>query len=92
MTLNSKPSFEPVLVNLSDDADYAVLAEALRDYAGARRHQAGQEIESALYNNHADPKGAGAVWIKGAERAGALFEGPERQLDANSAARRSSQL
>lgn len=73
--------FEPVLLDLSDHEDYYVVTEALRDFAAGIDHQAEDEDNRVRYNELADSE-------SDAPRLRALEASIERQLDANSQARR----
>ena len=80
--------FEPVLLNLSDHQDYYVVTEALREFAAAMDHQAEGEDDRVRYNKLPDSDSDAPRLREVAERARALEESIERQLDANSEARR----
>ena len=80
--------FEPVLLDLSDHEDYYVVTEALRDFAAGIEHQAENEDYRVRYNELADSESDAPRLRAVAERARALEASIERQLDANSQARR----
>lgn len=83
------PSFDPVLLDLADESDYYILTEALREFANQAESDADNEDESDRFEGR--PRGARAASLRAqAERARAITADVERQLDANSAARRSS--
>lgn len=71
--------FEPILLNLASSEDYYVITQALDDFAGEHEHRA--DGSSGL-----DVEEDRAL----AARARRLVADIERQLDANSAARRAS--
>lgn len=83
------PSFDPVLLDLADEADYYIVTEALREFANQAESDADNEDESDRFEGR--PSGDRAATLRAqAERARAITADVERQLDANSAARRSS--
>ncbi|MBO0985007.1 hypothetical protein [Rathayibacter sp. SD072] len=87
MTDTTRPSFEPVLLNLANDGDYYIVTEALREFASEADHQADNAEENARYNSQ--PASARVAPLRAqAERARAIVTDVERQLDANSTARR----
>lgn len=85
----ARSSFEPVLLNLADDDDYYIVTEALREFASEADHQADNEEESARYNGQPTGPRVGTLRAQ-AERARVIVADVERQLDANSEARRPS--
>lgn len=83
------PSFEPVLLDLTDPKDYALLVSALEEYAGEMAHRAETEDQRIAYNGLPESDSEADHWRAQAERAQRMIDDIERQLDANGAARRS---
>ena len=81
-------AFEPVLLNLADSEDYALLTTALYDYATKLEHDAADEDERVAYNGPGVPSSDAPRLREAASRVRAMIDDIERQLDANSAARR----
>lgn len=82
-------SFEPVLLDLSDNKDYITVVQALEDYAAAQDSQAEAEQDRIRYNDLPESQSEEAYWRELAARARRIVDDVERQIDANSAARRS---
>ena len=82
--------FELVLVNLDTDT-YVFLTSALRDFAEANDHQAEDERQRVRDNDLPETASNAESFRLLAEQARALVLDVERQIDANSAARRSTQ-
>jgi hypothetical protein len=82
--------FEPVLLNLDTDT-YVILTSALRDFAEANDHQAEDERQRALDNDLPETASNADSLRLLAEQARALILDVEGQIDANSAAHRSTQ-
>lgn len=84
-----RPSFDPVLLDLADEDDYYIVTQALRDFAHQAESDADNEDESDRFEGR--PSGDRAANLRAqAERARTITADVERQLDANSAARRPS--
>lgn len=81
-------SFEPVLLDLRDSTDYAVLVAALHDYASQLEEENSQSEAEALFHDYPVDGEAAAERRDGAERLRRLIDDIERQLDANSEARK----
>lgn len=81
--------FEPVLLDLADNDDYATIVHALAEYAATQDSKAEEEQERIRYNELSDSESEEEHWKKNAARARRIADDIERQLDANSAARRS---
>ncbi|WP_293787655.1 hypothetical protein [uncultured Aeromicrobium sp.] len=82
------PGFEPVLLDLHDTNDYTVLVAALHDYAGQLEHEAdGDEADARHYGNEPDATQI-AHLRDAAARLHRMLDDIERQLDANSEARK----
>ncbi|WP_242089581.1 hypothetical protein [Microbacterium lacticum] len=88
--MNKKPaqSFDPVLLDLADAEDYAIVVNALDEWAGRMEHAAEEEDDRISYNQLPDSDSDAPRLRAEAERARAIRDDTERQLDANSAARR----
>ena len=67
-------AYEPVVLDLADDDDYAVLVEALEGYA----HQLDGSADDG-----ANAEGEAAFFRESARRARAMVERVHEQLDAN---------
>ena len=80
--------FEPVLLNL-DIASYSVLTNALRDFAVENDGLAEDEGQRIRDNNLPETASNAEAFTLIAQHARALLLDIERQIDANSAARRS---
>ena len=83
-------SFEPVLLNLDTDT-YGILTSALRNFAEANDHQAEDERQRVRDNDLPETASNAGSFRFLAEQARALVLDVERQIDANSAARRSTE-
>jgi flagellar biosynthesis/type III secretory pathway ATPase len=70
-------AFEPVLLNLAESEDYALLTAALYDYAARLEADASEDLE-----------GSAEHFRDAAKRVRAMIDDIERQLEANGAARR----
>lgn len=70
-------AFEPVLLNLAESEDYALLTAALYDYAARLEADAADDVE-----------GGAAHFRDGARRVRSIIDDIELQLEANKAARR----
>jgi len=81
-------AFESVLLNLAESEDYALLTAALYDYASKLEHEAADEDERVADNDPSVPSSDGPRLREAASRVRAMIDDIERQLDANSAARR----
>ncbi len=81
-------AFEPVLLNLAESEDYALLTAVLYDYARKLEHEAADEDERVADNDPSVPSNDGPRLREAASRVRAMIDDIERQLDANSAARR----
>ncbi|MDO8384748.1 MAG: hypothetical protein Q7T17_17465 [Microbacterium sp.] len=90
MTLDTQPSpsFEPVLLDLTDPKDYALLVGALEEYAGEMAHRAETEDQRIAYNHLPESASEADHWRAQSERAQRIIDDIERQLDANGVARR----
>ena len=82
------PSFEPVLLDLTDPKDYALLVGALEEYASEMAHRAETEDQRIEYNHLPESDSEADHWHAEAERARRIIDDIERQLDANGVARR----
>ena len=80
--------FDPVLLNLADADDYAVLVAAMYDYAGQLEHEANADEESARHFEHEPDEVNNAQLRASAARLQRMISDIERQLDANGVARR----
>lgn len=80
--------FEPVLLDLADTDDYITVVQALDGYASDQDWEAEKEEERIRLNHLPDSDSDAESWRKRAARARRIAEDIERQLDANSAARR----
>ena len=85
-----QPSFEPILLNLADDDDYAILVNVLGEYEQSLTGLADDEDERIRYNKLPEAGSEAPYWRAQAARVRVLIDDIERQLDANSAARRST--
>lgn len=81
-------TFEPILLDLSDVRDYAVVVNALDEWADRLEHDAEDEEQRIGYNELPGDQSDAPRLRAEAERARALRGEIERQLDLNSAARR----
>lgn len=81
-------AFEPVLLNLADSEDYALLTAALYDYARKLEQDAADEDERVADNGPGVASSDGSRLREAASRVRAMIDDIERQLDANNAARR----
>lgn len=81
-------SFEPVLLDLADVDDYAIVVNALEEWAARMEHDAEDEDHRIAYNELPDGDSDAPRMRAEAERARAIRDDIERQLDANGAARR----
>lgn len=81
-------AFEPVLLNLADSEDYALLTAALYDYASKLEHEAAGEGERVADDGPGVPSSDGPRLREAGRRVREMIDDIERQLDANSAARR----
>lgn len=81
-------SFDPVLLDLRDIHDYMVLVAAMNDYAAQLEHEADEEEKDARRNGEVGDRAQVAHNREWAARLNRLIDDIERQLDANSAARR----
>lgn len=70
-------AFEPVLLNLAESEDYALLTAALYDYAARLEADAADDLE-----------GGAEHFRDAARRVRAMIDDIELQLEANQAARR----
>ncbi|MWV51617.1 hypothetical protein GRS96_20340 (plasmid) [Rathayibacter sp. VKM Ac-2803] len=87
----ARPSFEPVLLDLADSSDYYILTEALSEFISVAEHNADNEDVSERYEGRDPSENPRANSLRAqAERARVILADVERQLDANSAARRPS--
>jgi len=86
MSQTNPTSFEPVLLNLADNQDYGILVNALSDYAGQLEHEAENDEIEARFNDRPALQAEG-LRVE-AQRARAIADDIERQLDANAVARR----
>jgi len=82
-------SFEPVLLDLADADDYAIVVNALDEWAARMEHEAESEDHRISYNQLPENASDAPRLRAEAERARAIRDDIERQLDANGAARRS---
>lgn len=82
-----KPSFEPILLDLADDDDYAVLIHALEEYHGVMQGEADNERDRIRFENLPESASAEEEYQSLADRATRIREEIERQIDANAAAR-----
>lgn len=85
-----QPSFEPILLNLAHDDDYAILVNALGEYEQSLTGLAEDEDERIRYNALPATESGASHFRAQAARARVILDDIERQLDANSAARRST--
>lgn len=88
MDTQPAPSFEPVLLDLTDPKDYALLVSALEEYEGEMAHRAETEDQRIAYNDLPESDSEADHWREAAARARRMIDDIERQLDANGAARR----
>ena len=84
-------SFEPVLLDLRDVNDYMVLVAAMHDYAAQLEHEADEEEKDARRNGEEGDRAQVAHNREWAARLNRLIDDIERQLDANSDARKAVQ-
>lgn len=82
--------FDPVVIDLTDPKDYALLVSALEEYAGEMVHRAETEEERIRYNGLAESDSEADHWRAQAERAQRIIDDVERQLEANGRARRNA--
>ena len=87
--MSGPAGFNPVLLDLHDDADYGVLVAAMHDYAGQLEHEADGHEESARHFGHEPDEIQNAHLRDSAARLRRMIADIERQLDANSDARKS---
>lgn len=86
--MNTNPAgFDPVLLDLSDSNDYALLTNALRDYANELHGNAVDERERIRYNNLPESESEEKHWLEQAARARRILGEIERQMDLNGATR-----
>ncbi len=83
-------SFDPVLLDLRDINDYMVLVAAMNDYAGQLEHEADEDEKDARRNGEDGDRAQVVHNREWAARLHRLIDDIERQLDANSAARRAA--
>ncbi|WP_454151895.1 hypothetical protein [Microbacterium lacticum] len=81
-------SFDPVLLDLRDINDYMVLVAAMSDYAAQLEHEADEDEKDARRNGEEGDRAHVVHNREWAARLNRLIDDIERQLDANSAARR----
>lgn len=81
-------SFDPVLLDLRDINDYMVLVAAMNDYAAQLEHEADEDEKEARRSGEDGDVAEVAHKRESAARLNRLIDDIERQLDANSAARR----
>lgn len=81
-------SFDPVLLDLRDINDYMVLVAAMNDYAGQLEHEADEDEKDARRNGEDGDRAQAVHNREWAARLHRLIDDIERQLDANSDARR----
>lgn len=84
---NSKPAFEPVLLDLSHDDDYVVIIQALEEYEGVMQGEADDERERIRHNNLPESDSDEKRLQSLADRAARMRLNIEEQLEANDAAR-----
>ena len=82
--------FDPVLLDLADPEDYGLVLAALHNYAGELDHDADNEDAAERFEGRPTPSDEGERMRGLASRLRAIVDDIERQLDANSAARRSA--
>lgn len=87
--MSAQPAFDPVLLDLHDATDYAVLVAAMHDYAEQLEHEAAGDEESAQHFGHEPDDAQNAHLRDSASRLRRMIADIERQLDANSDARKS---
>ena len=84
-------SFDPVLLDLHDTDDYAVLVAAMHDYAGQLEHEADSDVADARHYGN-EPDVAQIAHLRdSAARLHRMLKDIERQLDANSNARKAAE-
>lgn len=84
----SNPATFELLLDLSDDDDYATIINALSEYAARMTSEADDEVERIRFNNLDAAQSEEAFMRETAERAERLLASIERQLDENNPARK----
>ena len=84
-------SFDPVLLDLRDINDYMVLVAAMNEYAAQLEHEADEDEKNARQNGEEGDVAESIHNREWAARLNRLIDDIERQLDANSDARKSVQ-
>lgn len=83
--------FDPVVIDLTEPRDYAILIAALDEYAAEMDLRAENERDRIAYNKLPEEDSEAPHWLAQAERARRIIEDVERQLEANSAARQAAE-
>lgn len=83
--------FDPVVVDLTDPQDYAILTAALEEYASDMESRADDEQDRITYNRLPEEASEADHWRGQADRARKIIADVERQLEANSAARQAAE-
>lgn len=86
---SDRPSFEPVLLDLSDNDDYTVIIHALEEYEGNMLHEAATDLHMFQHEGLPESHSQAEEFKKLANRARALIVKIDEQIDANSEARNS---
>ncbi|MFF7684514.1 hypothetical protein ACFZA2_17320 [Microbacterium sp. NPDC007973] len=87
MAANEGHPFDPVVIDLTDPKDYALLVGALEEYAGEMEHRAELEDHRIQHNDLPESASEADHWRGQAARAQRIIDDIERQLEANGKAR-----